>query len=74
MILTHRRKRGLSLLILCALMPAYIALAVTIIGWSERLPFILELIVYAALGILWVFPFRSVFRGIGRDAENTQRD
>ena len=62
-----RRKRSLSLVILCAFLPVYIVVAVTVIGWSDRLPFFLELLVYAVAGIAWIFPCRRIFRGIGRD-------
>lgn len=47
-------------------LPVYIVVAVTIVGQFERLPIVVELVVYVVLGILWALPFRSLFRGIGR--------
>lgn len=63
------RKRW-SLLILVIGLPLYIVVAVTLVNWLDRtwgrLPILIELAVYVALGILWALPFRRVFRGIGR--------
>jgi hypothetical protein len=33
--------------------------------WGRQ-PILLELAVYAVLGVLWVLPFRTVFKGIGQ--------
>lgn len=63
------RKRW-SLLILVIGLPLYIVVAVTLVNWMDRtwgrLPIVIELAVYVALGILWALPFRRIFRGIGR--------
>lgn len=63
------RKRW-SLLILVIGLPLYIVVAVTLVNWMDRtwgrLPILVELAVYVALGILWALPFRRIFSGIGR--------
>ncbi|MDO5648530.1 DUF2842 domain-containing protein [Paracoccus sp. (in: a-proteobacteria)] len=63
------RKR-LSILILVVLMPLYIVAAVTLMNWLDarfgRLPILAEVLVYIVLGIVWILPFRRVFRGIGK--------
>lgn len=63
------RKRW-SLVILLIGLPLYIVVAVTLVNWMDRswgrLPILVELAVYVALGILWALPFRKVFRGIGK--------
>lgn len=63
------RKRW-SLLILVIGLPLYIVVAVTLVNWMDRtwgrLPILIELAVYVALGILWALPFRRIFSGIGR--------
>lgn len=46
--------------------PLYIVAAVTVLGWFDRPPLWLELIIYVALGIVWAFPLRAVFKGIGQ--------
>lgn len=64
------RKRW-SLVILLIGLPLYIPVAVTLVNWMDatwgRQPIWIELLVYIGLGILWAFPFKRVFRGIGRD-------
>ena len=63
------RKRW-SLLILVIGLPLYIVVAVTLVNWMDqtwgRLPILIEVLVYVALGILWALPFRRIFRGIGK--------
>jgi hypothetical protein len=68
--LSYRTRRRLSLLILVVGLPAYIALAVTLVNWMDRVfgrqGVLAELAIYVALGVLWALPFRSVFRGVGQ--------
>ncbi len=63
------RKRW-SLVILLIGLPLYIVVAVTLVNWMDqtwgRLPILIEVLVYVALGILWALPFRRIFRGIGK--------
>lgn len=67
MALTYKTRRRLSLLILLLGLPAYIVACVTVMNWLDRPPFIVELAVYIGLGVLWAFPLKAVFRGIGRE-------
>lgn len=66
------RKRW-SLLLLLVGLPLYIVVAISLVNWAEArfgaLPFLAELAVYVALGVLWVLPFKRVFTGIGRGDE-----
>ncbi|MBC7156650.1 MAG: DUF2842 domain-containing protein, partial [Rhodobacteraceae bacterium] len=32
----------------------------------DRPPFLLELAIYVGLGLVWIAPFRFVFRGVGQ--------
>jgi hypothetical protein len=41
-----------------------------LISLFDRPPFLLELLIYIALGILWALPFRKLFRGVGRPDPN----
>ena len=66
MALSYTSRRRLSLLILLVGVPAYIVVAITLVGMLDRPPFLLELALYLGLGILWALPFRAVFRGIGQ--------
>lgn len=65
-----KARKRCSLLILVVGLPLYIVVAVSLVNWLDRtwgrLPILIELAVYVALGILWALPFRRVFRGIGR--------
>ncbi len=72
MALSYRSRRRWSLAILVLGLPLYIVIAVTVIGWFERPGFLLELAIYVGLGILWVAPLRSVFRGIGKPDPNSE--
>ncbi len=47
-------------------LPVYIAVAAKAVSALDRPPVWAELLIYLSLGILWVLPFRAVFRGIGK--------
>lgn len=66
MALSYKARRRWSLVILLIGLPLYIVAAVTVVGWLDRPPLLVELFVYVALGFLWALPFRFVFRGIGQ--------
>lgn len=66
MTLSYRARRRLAILILLVGMPLYIVAAVTLVNLFDRPPFWVEIAVYVALGLIWVLPFRAVFKGIGQ--------
>lgn len=66
MALGYKARRGWSLVVLLVGLPVWIVVAVTLVGWLDRPPFLLELAVYVGLGLLWAVPFRALFRGIGQ--------
>lgn len=73
--LSYKARRRWSLVILLLGMPAYVVAAVTLVNWIDRPSMLVELIVYVGLGILWVIPFKFVFRGVGQadpEAEDEQ--
>lgn len=74
MALTYKARRRLALLILVVGIPVYIVACVVVVGLFERPSMWLELAVYGGLGILWAFPLRSVFRGIGQADPDAPRD
>jgi hypothetical protein len=77
MALSYKTRRRLSLVILLVLLPAYIVTAITILNWLDRPPFLVELLVYVALGIVWALPLKAIFKGIGQpdpDAPPKPRD
>ena len=74
MALSYKTRRRLSLLILLVGMPAYVVVAITLVGMLDRPPFLLELALYMGLGVIWVLPLRAVFRGVGQPDPETVPD
>ncbi len=72
--LSYKARRRWSLVILVVGLPLYIVAVVTVLNWLERPPIWLELLVYIGLGILWVLPFKFVFRGIGKEDPDQPSD
>jgi len=64
--LSYKARRRLSLLILLVGLPLYIVLAVNVIALFDRPSILVEVLVYVSLGVLWAFPFKYVFRGVGQ--------
>lgn len=65
-----KTRKRLSLLILLVGLPLYVVVAVSLVNWMDarwgRQPIWIELLVYVGLGLLWAFPFKRIFTGIGR--------
>ncbi|SLN15836.1 hypothetical protein PEL8287_00689 [Roseovarius litorisediminis] len=79
MALSYKARRRWSLVILLIGLPVYVVVAVTLTDWLrasfEKLPFLVELLVFVGLGVLWVLPFKFVFKGVGQaDPEATDQD
>lgn len=74
MALTYKQKRRWSLVLLLIGMPIYILLAVLIMSQAGRFPLAIEFLIYVALGIGWVLPFKSVFLGIGQSDPDEKSD
>ena len=72
--LSYKARRRWSLVVLIFGLPVYIIMAIAIIALFDRPPVWLELIIYVALGVVWAFPLKAVFKGIGQadpDAKDT---
>ncbi|WP_264210345.1 DUF2842 domain-containing protein [Leisingera thetidis] len=72
--LSYKARRRWALVILLVGMPVYIVAAVTVMNWLDRPPLWLELVVYVALGVVWVLPFKFVFRGVGQQDPDAGTD
>lgn len=73
MALSYKSRRRWSLVVLVIGLPMYIIVATTLIGFIGRPNILIELAVYVGLGIAWILPFKSLFKGIGQadpDADN----
>ena len=62
----YKTRRVLSLLILLIGLPIYVICVVTGMTLLVDLPKILELIIYVFFGVIWIFPLKFVFRGVGQ--------
>lgn len=77
--LSYKARRRWSLVVLLVGMPLYIVVVVTLVNLVERNlgrpPLWLEFVIYVALGVVWVLPFKFVFRGVGKeDPEATDNE
>ena len=78
MALSHKARRGWSLVVLLIALPIYLVVSVSLLNWMypdpmNRPPIWIELGIYVGLGVLWAFPLKFVFMGIGQadpDAED----
>ena len=68
--MSYKLKRRLSLLVLVVGLPVYIILIVNLIASFDRPNFIVEIFIYLLSGIVWAFPLKSVFRGVGQAEED----
>ncbi len=66
--MSYKSRKRLALLSLVVGMPVYVVIAVTVMNAiaSTEWPMFVELIVYIALGIGWIFPLKKIFLGIGQ--------
>lgn len=74
MALKYKTRRRIALLILLVGLPAYIVVAVTLVGLLGRPPLLVELAIYLTLGILWALPLQAVFRGVGQPDPDAAKD
>jgi len=74
MALSYRARRIWALVVLLIGMPIYVVVAVNLIDMFERPTLGIEFLVYVGLGILWILPFRSIFRGIGQPDPNAKAE
>lgn len=66
MALSYKAKRRWALVILLIGLPLYVVVSVNVIDFFGVQNKLVQLIVYVALGVLWAFPFKAVFKGIGQ--------
>jgi len=75
MALSYKARRRWSLIILLVGLPLYIIVAISVVNLLGRPGPFIEMIIYVALGVVWVLPFKSVFKGIGQaDPDGTPDD
>ncbi|WP_371226660.1 DUF2842 domain-containing protein [Roseovarius sp. 2305UL8-3] len=71
MALSYKARRRWALVILLIGMPIYVITAVTLVSNLERPSLWLEFAIYVGLGIVWILPFKFIFKGIGQADPDT---
>lgn len=71
--LSYKTRRRLALAVLVIGLPAYVVLAVTLVGLFDRPPFWLELLIYIGLGVVWIVPLKPIFLGVGQPDPDTKK-
>ena len=70
MALSYKARRRWALVILLIGMPLYIMFAIAgvalVFQFAGRPPIWLEFGIYVVLGVIWIFPFKKVFMGVGQ--------
>ncbi len=74
MALSWKARRRWSMVILLVGLPLYIVVVVSVLNLLGRPGILVELLVYVVLGIVWILPFRSIFKGIGQPDPDPGRD
>ncbi|MEH6645048.1 DUF2842 domain-containing protein [Sulfitobacter sp.] len=73
MALSYKARRRWSLFVLLIGLPVYIVAMIWVISLFDRPPFWLELAIYVGSGVIWAFPLKVVFKGVGQvDPEGPQ--
>ena len=73
MTIKYKIRRRSSLILLLVGLPMYIIFAVNLVALFERPSILVELLIYIGLGIIWAFPFKFIFKGIGQaDPDQTE--
>ena len=62
----YKLKRVFVLLVLLLWLPIYIVLVLNLLAYFERPNLFIELLVYVIAGVFWAWPFRALFKGIGK--------
>lgn len=66
MALSYKSRRRWALVVLVLGLPIYILAAAILVSVIDRPPFLVELAIYVGLGIVWILPFKGLFKGIGQ--------
>jgi hypothetical protein len=66
MALSYKARKRWAIFALVVAMPLYVVAVVNVIELFDRPPFLVELLIYVALGIVWALPLKRLFKGIGQ--------
>ncbi|MEH6521037.1 DUF2842 domain-containing protein [Sulfitobacter sp.] len=74
MAMSYKSRRRWSLFVLLVALPVYIVAMIFVISLFERPPFWVELLIYVGSGVIWAFPLKSVFKGVGQADPDAPHD
>ncbi|UWR21434.1 DUF2842 domain-containing protein [Sulfitobacter sp. S190] len=77
MAMSYKARRRWSLVVLLIGIPAYIIAVIFTLSLFDRPSFLVELLIYVGFGVLWAFPMKAVFKGVGQadpDAPPSEND
>jgi hypothetical protein len=66
MALSYKARKRWSIFALVVALPLYIVVTVNVVEMFDRPPFLVELAIYVVLGIVWAFPLKKLFLGVGQ--------
>ncbi len=66
MSMSYKSRRRWSLFVLLVALPVYIVALIYVISLFDRPPFWAELLIYVGSGVIWAFPMKKVFKGVGQ--------
>ena len=72
--MSYRLRRILSVFVLLIALPIYVVIVISVMALFERPPLIIELLIYLALGVVWAFPLKSIFMGVGQEDPDKNLD
>jgi len=72
--LSYKARRRWVLVVLLVGLPLYIILATTLAGLLNLQSVLLQLVLYIVLGIVWIVPFKPLFRGVGQPDPDAPED
>ena len=73
MTIGYKNRSRISLILLLVGLPIYIIFAINLVELFERPSILVEMLIYLGLGIIWAFPFKFIFKGIGQaDPDQTE--
>ncbi len=64
--LSYKARKRWALALLIFVLPIYIVVAVSLVALLDRPAFWIELLIYIALGIIWILPLKRLFLGLGQ--------
>ncbi|MEM6941144.1 MAG: DUF2842 domain-containing protein [Pseudomonadota bacterium] len=72
MALSYKARKRWALVILLVGLPVYVVTAVNAVELFDRPSILVELLIFVGLGVIWAFPLKFIFKGVGQadpDAE-----